>query len=141
MVVCVYLPGFIVEVRIFVSLFFLASYLQIENFAVPSLAPSKAYYAFLQFDALRRCGQWCASEQGDGVYTLAATGNGDLLCAANITPDEKKLDVILAHPHGKKLRVFLTDQQHDNAEVLETTVDAFDGFLLPGYSFITIEIK
>lgn len=109
-------------------------------FHVPSLSPSKAYFAFLQFDRLRRLGNWCESEQQGSVYTLAATGDYDMLCAANLSAGTVETEFLLKHAHGKNVTVYLTDQTHDDAPVLTCPAADFCGFTMPGCSFISIEI-
>lgn len=110
-------------------------------FHVPSLQPSKAFYAFRQFDELYRLGNWCASEQGSGVYTLAAAGAYDMFCAANITAHEIEIEPAIYHAHGTTATVLLTDRLHDYEPVLSIPLSELVRYTLPPYSFISVIIR
>ena len=110
-------------------------------FHVPSLQPSKAYYAFRQFDTLRQLSDQCAAEQGNGIYTLAASGAFDMFCAANITDRAVETEPVFLSAHGSAATVLLTDKTHDYEEVLHTALSDFRHYTMPPYSFISVIIQ
>ena len=108
-------------------------------FHVPSLRPSKAYYAFRQFDRLRALGGWCPSDQAAGIYTLAATGAYDMFCAANITDRRREIRISFKNCRGKRARLFITDADRDDECIGELPPEGGPVALTP-YSFIGIRI-
>ncbi len=110
-------------------------------FHVPSLLPSKAYFAFKQFDMLRQLRDQCSADQGSGIYTLAATGDFDLLCAANITAEPVEIEPVFLHAHGGSVRIVLTDGTHDYEEVSACGIEALRQYVMPPYSFISVIIQ
>lgn len=100
---------------------------------VPSLEPSKTYYAFKQFGELYEQRNWCrTSEHKDNVFSCAAVGEKKLLCISNINETEKEIQLQMSE---KISQVILTDKTHD----YEISDFENDGKLtLPPYSFATI---
>ena len=100
---------------------------------VPSLEPSKTYYAFKQFGELYEQGNWCrTSNHEDNVFSCAAVGDKKLLCIANINETEKEIQLKMSE---KITQVILTDKTHDY-EMID--FDDNGTIILPPYSFVTI---
>ena len=109
-------------------------------FHVPSLKPSKAYYAFYQFEQLRQLKNWCYSSESAGIYTCAASGEYDLLCAANIGDAPEEINFTIMNTKGKLAELFLTNAEHDYESVLLCEAKEFRRFTLPPYSFIGVKL-
>lgn len=109
-------------------------------FHVPSLEPSKVYYAFKQFSELYALGNWCGCAREGFVYACAATDEKtDLLALANIGSDEATVKLVLQHPHGDHAVIRLCDRDHDYLPVSKGDIPS--DITLPPYSFVTIRVS
>ena len=109
-------------------------------FHVPSLAPTKAYYAFRQFGELYALGQWCGCARQGWVYTCAATdGRTDLAAFANIGDEPAVVPVTVKNAHGRGATLRLCDSEHDFTVVYEGAVPG--EITLPAYSFASLTIR
>ena len=109
-------------------------------FHVPSLAPTKAYYAFRQFGELYALGGWCGCARQGWVYTCAATdGRTDLAAFANIGEGPAVVPVSVKNAHGRGATLRLCDREHDFTVVYEGAVPG--EITLPAYSFASLTIR
>ena len=109
-------------------------------FHVPSLKPTKTYYAFKQFGELYALGAWCGCAREGFVYACAATdGKTDMLALANIGKEEVTVALDLKNPHGNHAEKLLCDRDYDYEPVANGEIPC-EITLLP-YSFVTIRIS
>ena len=109
-------------------------------FHVPSLQPTKAYYALKQFGELYALGKWCGCAREGFVYACAATdGKTDMLAISNIGTEEAAVRLDLQNPHGSHTEILLCDRDHDYEPVANGEIPC--EIFLPPYSFITIRIR
>lgn len=106
---------------------------------VPSLEPTKTYYAFKQFSELYEQKNQCESHGKGLIYTCAAAGKKKLLCIANISEsaEEIKLEVNGTASNNAVIRTL--SKKYDYEETYKGTVPKL--ITLEGYSFVTIEIE
>lgn len=107
-------------------------------FNVPSLKPSKTYYAFKQFSEFYKLGSWCYSQGCDKVYSLAATGEFNMLGIANINSDEKIIKLNIAGTDNKNPAVYMLDEHYDLEKTDEINFSEKDVIILPPYSFVSL---
>ncbi len=114
-------------------------------FEVPSLAPSKAYYAFRQFGEAYEAGNQveCAAE-GDGIYALAAKSidsNKNLVCICNTAQSDAEIEIKLNGILAKQIEIIRCDSEHsyEQTDLLDFTRDF--SISLPAYSFVTLRIN
>ena len=108
-------------------------------FHVPSLIPTKAYYAFRQFSELYELGDWCGCAREGYVYACAASdGVRDILALANIDDKPATVSLDMKNVHGVRSAVRLCDGGHDFETVAEGELPA--EITLPAYSFASIYI-
>ena len=109
-------------------------------FHVPSLQPTKAYYAFKQFSELYELGGWCGCEREGFVYSCAATdGKTDVAAIANIGDGPATVPIEMINTHGANAAIRICDGGHDFETVYEGAVPT--EIVLPAYSFASIYIK
>lgn len=107
-------------------------------FRVPSLQPSKAYYAFQQFSELYELGTWCASTQAENIYTCAAKGEYCVLAVSNIDDREHTLTLQFANCSAEKIEAELLDREHDLQKAAILAFSERIKLTLPAYSFATL---
>ena len=105
---------------------------------VPSLEPTKTYYAFQQFGELYEQKNECESHGGGLVYTCAAKGKKKLLCIANISESDEEIELRISGTKGGNAVIRTLSKNHDYEETHRGTIPKH--ITLDGYSFITIEI-
>lgn len=110
-------------------------------FNVPSLSPSKTYYAFRQFDEFYKLGAWCYSESRDKIYSLAAKGEYEMIGLANITDETKQIRLCVKNSEYKKARVMTLDETYDLEKTVEFELFAENEITLSPYSFISIILE
>ena len=109
-------------------------------FHVPSLAPTKTYYAFRQFGELYGLGGWCGCEREGFVYACAATdGKTDIAAFANIGETPAAVSLELTGCHGTRAVVSLCDGDRDFTAVYEGAVPG--SLTLPPFSFASVKIS
>lgn len=104
---------------------------------VPSLEPTKAYYAFKQFGELYEQEYECETHGDKFIYTCAAKGERTLLCISNISDDKEEII----------LQIKGIDKQSICIRTMNKEIDytvTYSGILteklyLDAFSFITIE--
>lgn len=110
-------------------------------FHVPSLEPSKTYYAFLQFNEMYNLGEWCYSESNDNIYTLAAKGGYEMIGISNITQNNQSVRLNIENSTGSVAEVYLLDE-HNNLDYIKSVSVNDDCVIsLPPYSVISLKIK
>lgn len=110
-------------------------------FHTPSLQPTKAYYAFLQFAELYRLGNHCMSTQEKNIYTCAAKDDYNMLAISNINKEDHDILVQFHNTSADKITIELLDKEHD---LTETDCIPFTQELhisMPAYSFATLRIR
>lgn len=107
-------------------------------FHVPSLQPTKAWYAFRQFSQLYEAGTWCESTQAPNIYTCAAKGDTCLLAVSNIDKEEHELLLQIANCEADRLEIDLADATHDLPTVATINFTERIRLTLPAYSFATL---
>ena len=106
-------------------------------FHVPSLQPTKTYFAFRLFGELYSLGGWCGCAREGFVYACAATnGDRDILALANIDDKPARVSLDLKHVHGVSAAIRLCDGEHDFETVGEGEIPT--EITLPAYSFASI---
>ena len=105
---------------------------------VPSLEPTKTYYAFKQFGELYEQKNECESHGGGLIYTCAAAGEKKLLCIANISENAEEIKLELSGTDGGDAVIRTLSRKYDYGETFRGAVPKH--LTLEGYSFITIEI-
>ncbi len=110
-------------------------------FEVPSLKPSKSYYAFRQFSELYMLGNWCYSESKNKIYSLAASGEYEMLAISNITDKEETVRLTIVNSEKKTAEIITLDENNDYIKTSEFEISAFNDVVLPAYSFISVVIK
>jgi len=109
-------------------------------FEVPSLEPSKTYYAFKQFGELYALGNAAACTQEDKIFTCAATGEYDLLAVSNIGDTDTDISVRLNNAHGKRAALYILDSEHNLEPAGSFDSNDAINFTMPAYSFLSIKI-
>ena len=85
--------------------------------------PEKPFYAMLAFDRVKQYGEPIATEDGDGLFTLAsASDNGYALAVSNFNDSERTVTV---RSDAAKFRVFRLDGEHDLEETGSYKGDVF----------------
>ena len=85
--------------------------------------PEKPFYAMLAFDRVKQYGEPIATEDGDGLFTLAsASDNGYALAVSNFNDSERTVTV---RSDAVKFRVFSLDGEHDLEETGSYKGDVF----------------
>ena len=108
-------------------------------FHVPSLSPTKAYFAFQQFGELYQLGEWCGCDREGFVYACAATnGSRDILALSNIDDKPATVRLDLKNVHGVTAEIRLCDGSHDFETVAAGEIPT--EITLPGYSFASVYI-
>lgn len=108
-------------------------------FHVPSLSPTKAYFAFQQFGELYQLGEWCGCDREGFVYACAATnGSRDILALSNIDDKPATVRFDLKNVHGVTAEIRLCDGSHDFETVAAGEIPT--EITLPGYSFASVYI-
>ena len=108
-------------------------------FHVPSLKPTKAYYALRQFSELYSLGKWCGCAREGYAYACAASdGSSDILAMANIDENPVTVSLDLKNPHGCRANVRLCDETHDFEQVYNGEIP--QKMTLPAYSFLSVYI-
>lgn len=110
-------------------------------FDVPSLKPSKTYYAFKQFDEMYRLGSWCYSESRDNIYSLAAGGDYRIVGISNINETEKQILLKLRGTDESKIRVLMLDEAHSLEPTKFSRSDGGIVITLAPYSFCSVIIE
>lgn len=106
-------------------------------YQVPSLEPSKTYYAFKQFDELYDQKNECESHGGDMIFTCAAAGEKKLLCIANISEKAEKVMLSVSGIKETAVTVRTLNKNSDYEKSYSGMLP--ESIVLDGYSFITIE--
>lgn len=107
-------------------------------FHVPSLQPSKTYFAFRQFGELYKLGTYCESTQSENIYTCAAKGDYRMLAIANTDEHDCKLNLQFLNCQSEKIEVELLDQTHDLQKIITLAFSEKVNLTLPAYSFATL---
>ncbi len=110
-------------------------------FNVPSLLPSKTYYAFRQFNEMYSLGQWCYSESRDKIYTLAAKGEYNLLGIANITENEQTIKLNIDNCNSETAEIYTVDKERDYELTAKVKAASEIQITLPEYSILSIVLK
>lgn len=110
-------------------------------FNVPSLVPSKTYYAFRQFSEMYALGSCCYSECRDKIYCLAAKGEYEMIGISNITAEEREISLSVKNNSVKSAEIIILDEKHDYEKTEEIEIKDKNILTLPPYSFISIVIK
>ena len=110
-------------------------------FNVPSLTPSKTYYAFKQFSEAFSLGNWCFSESKDKIYTLAAKGDYEMICVSNINDCEQMIDLEILNSVFSTARIYIVDETRNYESSGEIKLSDKTEISLPPYSFISIILK
>lgn len=110
-------------------------------FNVPALTPSKAYYAFLQFDEMYKLGQWCYSESREKIYTLAAKGEYEMIGISNITETQQEIHLSIKNSRYKAAQILRLDENKDLELTDEISFDEEVCLTLDPYSFISLIMK
>lgn len=110
-------------------------------FNVPSLKPSKTYYAFKQFEELHALNNWCFSQSSNKVYTLAAKSSYEMLAVSNINDHAEKLSINIMNSSNKNVSVYMLDESNDLELISHTQFNNTLEITLPAYSFVSIIIK
>lgn len=110
-------------------------------FEVPSLEPSKTYYAFKQFGELYTLGNAVASTREDTIFSCAATGEYDMLAISNIGDTATDISVLLQNAHGEKAVVYMLDSAHNLEPVGDFDASGTINLIMPAYSFVSIKIS
>ncbi len=110
-------------------------------FEVPSLKPSKTYYAFRQFQELYKLGNHVFSESRDNIYSLAASGDYELICISNISNETKSVNLTVDNAKHKNAEVFRLDEILDYEKAECFTLKSENIIDLPPYSFLSIRLK
>lgn len=110
-------------------------------FDVPSLKPSKTYYAFRQFDEIYKLGQEVYSESEDNIYSLAATGEYDLIGISNINSEEKCIKLKILNGRFNKAHIFTLDEKNNYEKTEEIMLKEENIITLAPYSFISVVMK
>ena len=105
---------------------------------VPSLEPTKTYYAFKQFGELYEQKNECESHGGGLVYACAAADEKKLLCIANISENAEEIKLELDGIKGSNAVIRTLSKNYDYEETYHGIIPKH--ITLEGYSFITIEI-
>ncbi len=109
-------------------------------FHVPSLKPTKAYYAFRQFAELYKLGTYVKSTQEKNIYTCAATGNYKMLAISNIDTIPHAITVRFKNATADTIEIELLDKDHDLTTVETMTYRNELQLTLPAYSFASIRL-
>lgn len=110
-------------------------------FEVPSLKPSKTYCAFRQFDELYKLGNHAYSESCDNIYSLAATGEYDMIGISNITDEKRVIKLIIENSRHKTLSVFRVDENCNYEKTQTYELKKENVIELTAYSFVSILIE
>ncbi|MCQ2463036.1 MAG: hypothetical protein MJ177_06480 [Clostridia bacterium] len=108
-------------------------------YRVPSLEPSKTYYAFKQFGELYGQKNECESHGGKFVYTCAAAGEKKLLCIANISENAEEIRLEINGTQGLNVVIRSLSKNIDYEQTYCGKLP--DRITLEGYSFITVEFE
>ena len=103
---------------------------------VPSLEPTKTYYAFKQFSELYEQKNECESHGGGLIYTCAAASERKLLCVANISENAEKINLEISGTEGGNTVIRTLSKKYNYEETYRGNVPKL--ITLEGYSFITI---
>lgn len=110
-------------------------------FHTPSLQPTKAYYAFLQFSELYRLGTWCRSTQEKNIYTCAAKGEYEMLAVANIDSVPHSLCLQFENTDAREIEIELLDKDHDLEPIQSLPFTQELSLTLPAYSFASLRLR
>ena len=110
-------------------------------FDVPSLEPSKTYYAFKQFSELYNLSCWCYSESRDKVYSLAAKGEYNMLAVSNITEASQNISINIKGNLYKNYELYLLDEKHCLEKIADGEAGECLCVELPPYSFCSIKFR
>ena len=110
-------------------------------FNVPSLIPSKTYYAFRQFSEMYALGSCCYSESCDKIYCLAAKGEYEMIGISNITAEEREVSLSVNNNSVKTAELIILDEKYDYEKTEEIEIKDRNILTLPPYSFISLVIK
>ena len=106
-------------------------------FHVPSLEPTKTYYAFRQFGELYAQKNECESHGEGLIYTCAASGGKKLLCVANISEQTETIKLDISGIKEKRAVIRTLSKDFDYEETYRGSIPG--ELTIEGYSFITIE--
>lgn len=104
---------------------------------VPSLAPSRTYYAFRQFGELYAQKNVCESRGEHFIYTCAAKGERKLLCIANIGEETEEVKLELAGTEGDRCVIRTLGRNNDFEETYRGEIPGT--LTIEGYSSVTVE--
>lgn len=107
-------------------------------FEVPSLEPTKTYYAFELFSEMYKQGSACEIIADKGVYACAASGRKDILGLANTGESGIEIRLTLKGCHSWKYKIIVTDEEHCKETVAEFNAESGIDFILNPYSFVEI---
>ncbi len=110
-------------------------------FDVPSLQPSKSYYAFLQFSEMFKLGTCCYSSYEKNLYSCAAKGEYEMLCVSNTDVEEKLIEINFNGITGKRIEVYLLDESQNLELIDDFEVRNSFEMKIPAYSFISVKIR
>lgn len=109
-------------------------------FNVPSLTPSKTYYAFKQFDEFRTLQNQCFSEKANNVYSLAAVGEYAMVGISNLNMHDEEIVLNINGCNGFSAQMYLLNEEHNLDLICEFDICEENRFVLPAYSFVSIKI-
>ncbi len=109
-------------------------------FHVPSMQPSKAYFAFRQFSELYKLGTYCESTQAENIYTCAAKGEYMVLAISNTDEQECRLNLQFSNCKADRIEVELLDRDHDLQKVTTLAFSEKVNLTLPAYCFATLRL-
>ena len=110
-------------------------------FNVPSLTPSKTYYAFRQFSEFYYLENCAYSESKDNIYSLAATGKYHMIGIANITDEERRIKLTVCNSEYNNASVFMVSEKYDHELTDSFILQEENVIILPPYSFASIKIE
>lgn len=110
-------------------------------FNVPSLTPSKTYYAFRQFNEFYKLGNWVYSDSYNKIYSLAASGEYDMIGLTNITENAKMVKVYINNSRFDSADIYLLDENSNYEKTDELSICTCNNIELPPYSFVSIVLK
>ena len=108
-------------------------------FNVPSLEPTKTWYAFKLFSDMYSQGQSCEITYPENVYTCAASGKSHIVGIANTNDFDIEIELELHNSKYNTYCLYLTDSTHTNECIKSFKSTDKIKFTLPGYSFSAIK--